>query len=389
MTRYDAGWPPAFPSQAPQPPPARRGAGLLALFVAGGVLVVASLLLVVPFLLRSTGSAGFAIGFVLSLFPLAVVLLAVYAVDRWEPEPKRLLAFALAWGGAVAVAATTLVQPLFMAAFAPRGATEARTMEFLATVQAPIVEETAKGVGLLILMLVARRHVGGPVDGIVYGMTVGAGFAFTENVLYFGRLYDDSSGSPASLAVIFTLRGILSPFAHAMFTGAIGLAMGFAARRSGPVGIAVAFVVGLVPAMLLHNVWNGAGEDFFMLYALVQVPLFAASVAGVYVLRRAEARITHARLVEYAQAGWFTPLEVEMLATPRGRSAGLRWATSAGRRAPMQALIRTATQLASRRQRVLSGRDLDGYEGAERDLLDRVVRLRAEITGVPHDRPQL
>jgi hypothetical protein len=151
----------------------------------------------------------------------------------------------------------------------------------------------------------------------------------------------------------------------------------------------VAFVVGLVPAMLLHNVWNGAGEDFFMLYAIVQVPLFAASVAGVYVLRRAEARITHARLVEYAQAGWFTPLEVEMLATPRGRSAGLRWATSAGRRAPMQALIRAATQLASRRQRVLSGRDLDGYEGAERDLLDRVVRLRAEITGIPHDRPQL
>jgi RsiW-degrading membrane proteinase PrsW (M82 family) len=389
MTKHDAGWPPPAPTQAPPPVPARRGAGLLALFVAGAVLVVASLVLVVPFLLKSTGSAGFVIGFVLSLFPLAVVLLAVYAVDRWEPEPKRLLAFALAWGAAIAVAATTLAQPLFMDAFAPRGASQARTMEFLTTVQAPIVEETAKGLGLLIIMLAARRDVDGPVDGIVYGMTVGAGFAFTENILYFGRIVEDTAGSAAPLAVIFTMRGILSPFAHAMFTGATGLIMGFAARHSGPGATAAAFVVGLFPAMLLHNVWNSSGEDFFMLYAFVQVPLLAAAVASVYLLRRAEARVTQARLSEYAQAGWFTPLEVSMLATPRGRAAGLRWAASAGRRTPMRALIRTATQLATTRQRVLAGRDVGDYAGTERELLARIVRLRAELTGIPADSPRL
>ena len=373
---------PALPGRAPMAP------GLLVLLVVGAVLVVGSLALVVPFLLDATGSGGLTVGFVLSLFPLGIVLLAVFAVDRWEPEPRGLLLFALAWGAAVAVAATTLIQPLFMTAFGPRGASQARTLEFLATVQAPIVEEVAKGLGLLILMLAARKYFDGPVDGIVFGMTIAAGFAFTENILYFGRLYDQTEGSAASLAVIFTLRGVLSPFAHAMFTGATGLVMGLAARRWSPWLAVVSFAVGLVPAMLLHNIWNGAGEDFFILYAVVQIPLFAASVVGVYLLRRADARLTHRRLVEYADAGWFTPLEVDMLATPRGRSAGLRWAASVGRRPEMVQFIRAATDLAYTRQRVLSGRDITGHASTERALLERIVQLRAAVTGIPsHQRP--
>ena len=373
---------PALPGRPPMAP------GLVVLLVAGAVLIVGSLALVVPFLLDATGSGGLTVGFVLSLFPLGIVLLAVFAIDRWEPEPRGLLVFALAWGAAVAVAATTLIQPLFMAVFGPRGASEARTMEFLATVQAPIVEEVAKGLGLLILMLAARKYFDGPVDGIVFGMTIAAGFAFTENILYFGRLYDQTGGSAASLAVIFTLRGVLSPFAHAMFTGATGLVMGLAARRWNPWLAVVSFGVGLVPAMLLHNIWNGSGEDFFILYAVVQIPLFAASVVGVYLLRRADARLTHRRLVEYADAGWFTPLEVDMLATPRGRSAGLRWAASVGRRPEMVQFIRVATDLAYTRQRVLSGRDIAGHASTERALLERVVQLRAAVTGIPaHQRP--
>jgi hypothetical protein len=71
-----------------------RSAGLLALTVGGAALAFLSLLLVVPFLVASTGVGGFIVGFVVSLVPLSVVLLAVHAIDRWEPEPKRLLFFA-------------------------------------------------------------------------------------------------------------------------------------------------------------------------------------------------------------------------------------------------------------------------------------------------------
>ena len=74
--------------------PGRRpacGQGLLGLVVGGGVLAFVSLFLVVPFLLANTGVTGFVIGFFASLIPLGAVLLAVHLIDRWEPEPKRLL----------------------------------------------------------------------------------------------------------------------------------------------------------------------------------------------------------------------------------------------------------------------------------------------------------
>lgn len=379
--------PPQMPVSVPAPRRAGMRYGLLALVVGGVAALVGGLAVVVPFLLRATGSSGLVIGFLLSLFPLALVLLGVHAVDRWEPEPRRLLAFALAWGAVVSVATTTLVQPLFLAAFGPRSGTQAQTLEFLATVEAPVVEEISKGLGLLILMLAACKHVDGPVDGIVYGMTIAAGFAFTENILYFGRMFTQTSGSAVSLAVIFVMRGILSPFAHAMFTGTLGLIMGLAARRWRPALVVGAFAVGLMPAMLLHTIWNSAGEDFFFLYVLVQIPLFGVGVLGVYFLRRAEARLTRARLAEYAQAGWFTPLEVDMLATPRGRAAGLRWAASLGRRNEMRDFIRTATDLAAVRQRVLSGRDVRGYAEAQRELLERTVRDRSAVLGIPHGTP--
>lgn len=378
-------WPPLA---VPPPRGPRMRPGALALLLGGAAALLAGLAVVVPFLLRATGSSGLLVGFVLSLFPLAIVLLAVFAVDRWEPEPRGLIVLALVWGAVMSVAATALIQPLFLDAFGPRSGTAA-TLRFLATVEAPVVEESTKGLGLLILMLAARKYVDGPVDGIVYGMTIAAGFAFTENILYFGRFFSETSGSAASLAVIFTMRGVLSPFAHAMFTGTLGLIMGLAARRWSPGLVVGAFLVGLAPAMLLHNIWNSGGEDFFLLYVLVQIPLFGGAALGVYFLRRAEARLTHARLVEYAQAGWLSPLEVEMLATPRGRSAGLRWAAGMGRRPAMRSFIRTATDLAAARQRVLSGRDVRGYVAAQQELLDRIGRERDALLGVSGGRPQL
>jgi hypothetical protein len=230
-----------------------------------------------------------------------------------------------------------------------------------------------------VLFLAARKYFDGPVDGVVYGMTIAAGFAFTENILYFGRAYANGEGSAAGIVVVFMLRGILSPFTHAMFTGTLGAVMGFAARRWN-VGLGiVAFVVGLVPAMLLHHLWNSSGDSFFLLYAAVQIPLFCAALAGVYLLRRADARLTHRRLTEYAVAGWFTPLEVEMLATPQGRRAGMRWAATRGRAPAMREFIRVATELAYTRQRAVSGRDIVGYAVAEQEYLNEAGQLRDAI----------
>ena len=297
----------------------------------GGFLAFASLFLVLPYLVGNTGITGFVIGFIASLIPLSAVLLAVYFIDRWEPEPKRLLLFAFLWGAAVSISVTLLIQPFFALAAAPPVGMDYRT--FAVTVQAPVVEEFAKSLGLLLLLVFARKHFDGPVDGVVFAFTIAGGFAFTENILYFGRAIAESSTPGADLAVVFFLRGVMSPFAHAIFTGATGLILGFAARRWHTGMSVVAFFVGLVPAMFLHSMWNSMGQDFLAQYILVQVPIFVLAVVVIVLLRVAESRLTRQRLLEYAAAGWFTPPEVEMLSTPA--AAGPRCAgqsSSAGGR---------------------------------------------------------
>ncbi|SDL30975.1 Membrane proteinase PrsW, cleaves anti-sigma factor RsiW, M82 family [Arthrobacter sp. ov407] len=369
----------ALPPALPAVPGGRRSAGVFGLVLAGGFVAFFSLFLVLPFLLDRTGISGFVIGFLASLIPLGTVLLTVRFIDRWEPEPKPLLLFAFVWGAAVSIAVTMLIQPYFSLVAGPASGLDYTT--FAVTVQAPVVEEFAKSLGLLVLLLFAPKHFNGPVDGVVFAFTIAAGFAFTENILYFGRAIAESSDPGTDLAVVFFLRGVMSPFAHAIFTGTTGLIMGFAARR-GRTGLSVlAFVVGLVPAMLLHSAWNRMGQDFLAQYLLVQVPIFLVAVLVIVLLRVAERRLTRQRLNEYAAAGWFTAAEVQMLATAAGRRSALRWAKSVGRGAQMKALFDAATQLALTRQGILSGRDVPAHQREEQHQLAEIAALRAAVAG--------
>ncbi|MBT2535746.1 PrsW family intramembrane metalloprotease [Arthrobacter sp. ISL-69] len=355
----------------------RPGAGVMGLVVGGGFLAFASLFLVLPYLVGNTGITGFVIGFIASLIPLSAVLLAVYVIDRWEPEPKRLMLFAFLWGAAVSISVTLLIQPFFALAAAPPVGMDYRT--FAVTVQAPVVEEFAKSLGLLLLLVFARKHFDGPVDGVVFAFTIAGGFAFTENILYFGRAIAESSTPGADLAMVFFLRGVMSPFAHAIFTGTTGLILGLAARRWHTGMSVVAFFVGLAPAMFLHSMWNSMGQDFLVQYIVVQVPIFVLAVVVIVLLRVAESRLTRQRLQEYAAAGWFTPPEVEMLSTAGGRRSAVRWAKQFGRGPQMKSFLRSATQLAFIRQRILSGRDVPGHQFDEHRQLAEIVARRDAV----------
>ncbi|WP_312168933.1 PrsW family intramembrane metalloprotease [Microbacterium sp.] len=369
--------PPAPVAPAPSPglpalPAGRRG-GRVTLYVLFAVLGLIMLGLIAYFGLF-LGPFASVVGLVLALVPLAIVFFVVRMIDRWEPEPKSLVFFAVAWGAIAAVGLTLLVDLGLTLVFGYRGEVAS------AVVQAPIVEELWKGVGVFIVFLIARRSFNGPVDGVVYGALVGAGFAFTENIQYFAiSLIEGGSGQ---LTVTFILRAIMSPFAHAMFTSLTGLAIGLAARRHASTGrVLGAGLLGLIGAIFLHGLWNGSSfANFFLLYFVLQVPLFVAFILGIVALRREEARLTRARLGDYAAAGWFTPEEVVMLATPAGRKTGLRWASQlrGDRRPLMREFIKDATMLASVRQRAVTGRD-PMAPADEQALLARTRATRAAL----------
>ncbi|GAB2840231.1 PrsW family intramembrane metalloprotease [Microbacterium insulae] len=358
------------------PVPARRGR-TAPVWIAGILVIV--LVVLVGYFLQAIGPVASLIGMVLALVPLAGVLLAVRLVDRWEPEPLNLVIFAVAWGAIAAVGIALGVDALLALAFGSSSAPAAEVMS--AVVQAPIVEEFGKGLGVYIIFLAARRAFDGPVDGIVYGALVGAGFAFTENIQYFAVSFLE--GGAADATATFFVRGILSPFAHVMFTSVTGFALGLAARRGASAGRALGpWIAGMAGATVLHAIWNASAVlgDFWSLYWTLQVPLFVGFILGIIALRREESRLTRRRLGEYASAGWFTPQEADMLATGAGRRAGLAWASTlrGDRTALMKRFIADATALAAARQRAISGRDPHAAED-EAVLLQRAVAARAAL----------
>ena len=354
------------------------------LAIIGIILLSIVTLFVAVFLVAGLGVNALAIGGIMALVPLAFVFVGVRWIDKWEPEPRAAIVFAFLWGAGVAVLLALLVGAEIDNVINSMGGPGPGYEFFGAAIQAPIVEEFGKGLGVLVIFLAARKHFDGPVDGIVYAAWVAGGFAFTENILYFGSQLVEAGGVDGSVVQIFLVRGIMSPFAHVMFTAFIGIALGLAARRTGTLGALGYFVVGLIPAILLHAFWNGAlffVSNFFGYYVLVQVPLFAGAIALVVFLRRQETKLTHDRLGEYAAAGWFNPDEVSVIATPAGRRQALAWAASRGKRAEMKRYLQGATRLAFARQRIITGRGRKAAEADEALLLAAVVDYRRALAG--------
>jgi RsiW-degrading membrane proteinase PrsW (M82 family) len=350
--------------------------------IALGVVAVAAVLL---YLVSALGATGVVIASIAALIPFVLVLLTIRWIDRWEPEPRPALIFAVLWGAGVAVAVALIFDLGVQIVSGSAGGKPSGVLQ--AVVQAPIVEESAKGFGVLLLFWVNRRHFDGPVDGIVYAASVAAGFAFSENILYFGRVLVEH-GLGATFVFTFVVRGIFSPFAHVLFTSCTGYAIGKAAERGGGAGAGIgAYLLGLIPAALLHALWNGGlslAGNVIEYYLLIEFPIFLGAVAVVLAVRARERAVTRARLAEYADAGWFTPEEVALISTPGGRRQALRWAAAQHdprrKRAAMDRLVRDATRLGHARERLVKGRATIGRTPDEQELLARITAERAILT---------
>ena len=363
-------------------------AGAIVLGTVGIALAALALLAVIVYLTTFLGTGALLFGLLLALLPLAVVLLSVRWIDRWDPEPRPALIFALLWGAGISIVSALVFDLGVQITIAASSGALAGSDFASAVIQAPIVEEVAKGFGILVLFWALRRHFDGPLDGVVYAATIAAGFAFSENIQYFGLAMTE--GNAQSLGITFLLRGVFSPFAHVTFTICIGLALGLAARRGSSKGGAFGFfLLGLIPAIGLHALWNGAtfalagDASVLIYYVLVQVPLFLVAILVVVFLRRQEERITLRRLHEYSQAGWFTAVEVSMLGTGAGRRQALAWAARQprSRKLAMRHFIADATRLAFVRDRLVRGQGTPALHAREARLLGMLMNHRAEVLG--------
>ncbi|NEE60879.1 PrsW family intramembrane metalloprotease, partial [Streptomyces sp. SID8455] len=177
----------------------------------------------------------------------------------------RNLIFSFAWGACAAALVAIIANSFAMRWIATATADPSSADTLGATVIAPVVEESAKAVSVLLIFIFRRREFRGVVDGIVVAGFTATGFAFTENILYLGNAFGEdqmmgSSGFASVTAGTFFVRIVMSPFAHPLFTVLTGLGFGFAAisgrhRRVRRIALPL---LGLLLAMGLHALWNGS-----------------------------------------------------------------------------------------------------------------------------------
>ena len=323
-----------------------------------------------------TGGVAFVLALCLAVLPVPVYLAIVLWIDRFEPEPLRMIVLTFLWGATIACFVAIVLNSVGEVIVAEELGTEAGEI-YGASFSAPIVEEAAKGAVLFGLFWWKRDEFNGIIDGIVYAALVGLGFAMTENVLYYGR--GAAEEGIVGAVVTFVVRGVMSPFAHPLFTAMTGIGLGLAVGARSKSLRVILPLAGLAVAMALHSLWNtaaGAGY-FFGVYVLIMVPIFVALWGVIALGLRREARViaTHLR-------GLFPEQEVAALATLKGRRRARRAAAQRGGRKAKRAMSdmqQVAAELAFHRAQ---GRHDRLGQARESALLARIALRRNELASL-------
>ncbi len=320
------------------------------------------------------------------VIPLAAALLWL---DRLRPEPALLLVIALLWG---ALAATYLSLELNSWLAREVGDTYGASPRSAVYI-APWVEETTKGAIVFFLVWWRRHDFNSILAGIVYGGLTGIGFAFTENIVYYGQLFqrvkDFQGGEGVALRAVehlFLWRGVAAPFVHPMFTMLTGIGVGLAVRHH-HVGVRiVAPVAGFCGAALMHMSYNAAasfapGRALTAVYVAILVPTLLTLLALVLLVRRYEYRVISARLGDYSAFGWLQPEQVALIATTKGRRRARRHVKllGPGDRETLRRYQQVGVDLGVLRDRLVRGVAGRRSTPHERQLIDQLRRLRERV----------
>jgi RsiW-degrading membrane proteinase PrsW (M82 family) len=321
-----------------------------------------------------TGLVELVIGMICATLPVPIYVMLLLWIDRYESEPLWMLATSFLWGAIIAVF-ISLIFNTGIALFAAAASRSEDVGEAVgAVISAPIVEESAKALILVILFFWKKDEFDGIVDGIVYAGMVGLGFAMTENILYYGRAMQKGADF---LTAVWILRGMAAPFSHPLFTSMTGIGLGWARQSESTLTKFTVPFLGFGLAVLMHAAWNGSavfggGAAFFVTYFMVMGPALIITLMVIHFQLKREGRIVQQYLYPDYQKGHFDQHEFERLCTVRGRM-GLSWNALRAKGFSGWRLRRRCNQMASElafhRSRVARGLSRHPLDAAERDAL--------------------
>ncbi|WP_052462595.1 PrsW family intramembrane metalloprotease [Nigerium massiliense] len=327
---------------------------------------------------------------------LAFWVVLYVLLDRFRPQRPILWWLALGWGGAVSTAASIVINTWAAEQLKITGNGDPTQGARAAVFVAPFVEEATKASILFLVAIAVRYRLVSTISAVVLGGLSGAGFAFTENIIYYGRAIVYSSveigvGDPEqAINQLVLMRGVLLAFGHPLFTSMTAIGVVVALRSRSLLVRVLAPVTGYLTAALLHMYFNffaSVSSSGFppVTMMLMTYPLVLAFVLWVVRQLLAEGRRIDARLGDYVRLGWLPQADAEVFGRHRSRWWAALVGLSHGWRTFVATLRlqRAMTELAYLRDAQVRGTvDATGDLRA-RELIDRVRQLRPDAISDP------
>jgi RsiW-degrading membrane proteinase PrsW (M82 family) len=133
-----------------------------------------------------------------------------------------------------------------------------RQLGMLPTLAIGLIEESAKLIVPLAILIFTRSRT--RADGLVVGVTVGAGFAALETMGYGFVTLLQSNGDVGAVQDTLLQRGLLSPAGHMAWSGLACTALFGAWSERGQGRALAGFVGTFIGVVVLHGLWDWVGS---------------------------------------------------------------------------------------------------------------------------------
>jgi RsiW-degrading membrane proteinase PrsW (M82 family) len=353
----------------------------LAALVGVGLL---SATLLLPLLRTSPREFFIAAG--LALLPTIPYLAAYKLLDRNAQIPLRDYLACFFWGGSVACGVSVVLTYLAGSLFTSlTGAGDGAVLRDV--VAAPLVEETMKGLSVLVVFLILREEFNDAVAGLILGAAAGLGFALVENCVYDARYLQDGM-KLATFVWEGTYRTLTTALVgHPVYTAMTGLGFGIAREmKQGDRRRVLLPLLGWLVAVLMHGGWNYASilvpQRFGRGHATdLGLALFFGGACAIFFLMATfyalakERRVLLDHLSDEVEKGFIEPAELESFKTLFGRERFVLEGVKKNTYALRKSLRRAQLELAFRKWHLKQGDDVRGT-AVDRVLLDARERIR-------------
>jgi len=314
--------------------------------------------------------------------PMFLFAAFVYWLDRYEKEPKLLLGGVFLWGAVVASAGAFLINTTFgVGVYFLTGSETAADLTTSALI-APVIEESLKGLAVLLVFWFVRRELDSVLDGIIYAAVTALGFAATENAYYIYTYGYAEEGWAGLIGMVF-VRVVLVGWQHPFYTAFTGIGLSIARLNRGWFVKIAAPLLGLGAAMFTHAMHNTlasllGGAAVFLGFFLDWSGWLAMFVFIIILINR-EKRWLVEYLREEVQLGILSPQQYTTATSATKRALAQFSALTRGRPGPSARFYQLCAELAHKKRQLSTLGDETGNAKEVNQLREEIGRLAPAV----------